>query len=82
MKSKDKEAEAVNERSERTVRSRRGRRGGGGAEAVGIRRHGRSRCRRCGASKAAGVAGGDAGCWAVGGEAGMARSQQHQGPRG
>lgn len=33
-------------------------------------------------SKAVGVAGGDAGCGAVGGVARMARSQQHHGPRG
>ena len=37
---------------------------------------------RGGASKAVGVAGGDAGCGAVGGEARMARRQQHHGPRG
>ena len=37
----------------------------------------------CGAEHSkVGVAGGDAGCGAVGGEARMARSQQHHGPRG
>jgi len=79
----DKEAESVNELqrengAQQTRPTGRRWRGGGG-----LLRPERS-WGRCGAepSKAAGVAGGDAGCGAVGGEARMARRQHHHGPRG
>ncbi len=82
-KPQDSEAEIVNEalRENGAQQSRpTGRRWRGGGWLL---RHGRSRC-RCGAEplKAVGVAGGDAGCGAVGGVARMARRQQHHGPRG
>lgn len=83
MKSKDKEAEAVNaaqqENGAQQTRPMRAEVARRRWDAAAWAKPGPQ---RGGASKAVGVAGGDAGCGAVVGEARMARSQQHHGPRG